>query len=163
MDTVAHARELLARIRYVVLATAGADGVPWATPVWFAPDGLDRVLWLSWPGSRHSRLVAEQPRVALAVFDSSRPSAEAAAFYARATATVCPEADLDAALAVYNRRTVEDGLPVFPRERVTGDARLRLYAATLLEAWVLDQDADVDQRAPVPLRDSRFREPPQEG
>lgn len=163
MDTVAHARELLSRVRYVVLATAGTDGVPWATPVWFAPDGLDRVLWVSWPGSRHSQLLAEQPRVALTVFDSSRPSAEAAAFYARATAAMCPEPDLDAALAVYNRRTVADGLPPFDRERLMGDARLRLYVATLLEAWVLDQDADVDRRAPVPLRHNAFREPRQEG
>ena len=69
-----------------------------------------------------------------------------------------------AALAVY--KTVArwpTGLPAFDRERLMGDARLRLYVATLLEAWVLDQDADVDRRAPVPLRHNAFRKPRQEG
>jgi hypothetical protein len=40
--------------------------------------------------------------------------------------------------------------PMSPREQVTGAARLRLYVAEVSEAWVLDQDADVDQRAVVP-------------
>lgn len=46
MDTSAHALDLLAVDRYMVLATADESGGPWATPVWFAPDGLDRILWL---------------------------------------------------------------------------------------------------------------------
>ncbi len=158
MDTTAHALELLARNRYVVLATADEDGSPWATPVWFAPDApdsLDRILWVSWPGSRHSRLIARRPQVALAVFDSSRPSEEAAAFYAVAEAAECPEPALDAALAHYNRRSLEHGLPAFSREDVTEPARLRLYVADLTEAWVLDQDSPVDERAPVPLTGAR--------
>ena len=58
---------------------------------------------------------------------------------------------LEAGLAAYNRRSLEQGLPAFGREDVTGRARLRLYVAAIGEAWVLDQDATVDQRAPVPL------------
>jgi nitroimidazol reductase NimA-like FMN-containing flavoprotein (pyridoxamine 5'-phosphate oxidase superfamily) len=38
MDTEATAREILAANRYMVLGTAGADGVPWVSPVWFASD-----------------------------------------------------------------------------------------------------------------------------
>ena len=157
MDTTAHARDLLAANRYVVLATADEDGSPWATPVWFAADGLDRILWLSWPGSRHSRLIARRPQVALTVFDSSRPSQDAAAFYAVANATECPEPVLDAALALYNRRTQEQGLRAFRREDVTEPARLRLYVAEVSEAWVLDQDSPVDERAPVQLGAGRTR------
>ena len=48
-----HARELLEGNSYVILGTADPVGKPWVTPVWFAPDGLDRLYWLSWPGSRH--------------------------------------------------------------------------------------------------------------
>ena len=151
MDTTAHALDLVARNRYVVLATADEHGRPWATPVWFAPDGLDRILWLSRPGSRHSQLIARRPEIALTVFDSSRPSDEAAAFYAVGTARECTEHLLDAALAHLNRRSQEQGLPTFRREDVTEPARLRLYVAEISEAWVLDQDSPVDQRAPVPL------------
>ena len=151
MDTTAHALDLLAANRYVVLATADEGGSPWATPVWFAPDGLDRILWLSWPGSRHSRLIARRPQVALTVFDSTRPSEDAAAFYAVASAAECREPFLDAALATYNRRSEEQGLRAFRREDVTEPARLRLYVAEISEAWVLDRESSVDERVSVPL------------
>ncbi len=149
MDTAAHAKDLLARNRYAVIASADADGTPWATPVWFAADGLDRILWVSWPGSRHSRLIASRPEVAVTVFDTSAAPNEGEAFYATATAVECPDGDLDARLAVYNRRSLAQGLEEFSRATLTGDARLRLYVATIREAWVLDQDSPVDERAPV--------------
>ena len=31
--------EIIDAARYMVLATADEDGLPWASPVWFAPDG----------------------------------------------------------------------------------------------------------------------------
>jgi hypothetical protein len=75
---------------------------------------------------------------------------EGTAFYATARARQCPDEQLDDGLRVFNRRSLAQGLSEFTRERTTGDARLRLYVAEIDEAWVLDQDADVDQRAPVP-------------
>jgi len=153
VDTTAHARDVLAATTYVVLATADADGHPWATPVWFAADGLDRILWVSATESRHSRLIEERPEVALTVFDSTVLSGEAAAFYATAVARPVPDDLLDGALAVYNARGAQQGLDPFTRERLTGDARLRLYEAVVVDAWVLDQDAPVDRRTPVPRRD----------
>jgi pyridoxamine 5'-phosphate oxidase-like protein len=42
--------------RYMTLSTADADGVPWASPVWYAPDGPDALLWVSDPSARHSRI-----------------------------------------------------------------------------------------------------------
>ena len=149
-DNTAHARALLAVNRYVTLATADERGNPWVTPVWFAPDGLDRILWVSWPGSRHSQLIARRPEIALTVFDSKVVPGAAAALYATARAGLCPEDLLDDGLRVFNERSLAQGLPAFTPDRVSPPARLRLYAADLAEAWVLDQDADVDQRAVVP-------------
>lgn len=148
-DTAAHARMLLEANSYVVLATADADGNPWATPVWYANDDLDRLLWLSWPGSRHSQLLRTRPRIALTVFDSTAAPNQGAAVYATATAGQCPQDQLDDRLRTINRRAETQGLDGFSRDRVTGDARLRLYVAELDELWVLDQDAPVDQRASV--------------
>ncbi len=150
-DHDAHARSILDETRFVVLATADTDGNPWATPVWFAPDGLDRLFWVSWPGSRHSQLIEERPAIALTVFDSTVSPGEAAAFYATAQARQCPETELDEGLRIFNQRSVDPGLDEFTRERVMGAARLRLYVAEITGAWVLDQDADVDQRAEVTL------------
>lgn len=149
-DNNAHARTVLDGTCYAVLATADADGVPWATPVWFAHDGLDRLYWLSWPGSRHSQHIERRPEIALTVFDSNAAPNEGTAFYATAHARRCPGEHLDDGLRIVNRRLLAQGIDGFTRERVTGGSRLRLYVAEIAEAWVLDQDADVDQRAPVP-------------
>ena len=149
-DNTAHARTILDETCYAVLATADADGTPWATPVWFAHDGLDRFYWLSWPRSRHSQLIEQRPEVALTVFDTSAVPNEGTAFYAAARARQCPDEQLDAGLEILNRRSQAQGIGQFTRERITGTSRLRLYVAVISEAWVLDQDADVDQRAPVP-------------
>jgi len=46
--------ELIAGNRYMVLSTADATGRPWASPVWFAPDGKEAFLWISRPDTRHS-------------------------------------------------------------------------------------------------------------
>ena len=149
-DNKAHARSVLDDTTYAVLATADVDGTPWATPVWFAHEDLDRLYWLSWPGSRHSKLIEQRPEVALTVFDSTAVPNEGTAFYATAQARQCPDAQLDAGLIALNRRSLAQGIGEFTRERVTGESRLRVYVAEITEAWVLDQDADVDQRAPVP-------------
>ena len=149
-DNNAHARTVLDTTCYAVLATADAIGTPWATPVWFAPDGLDRLYWLSWPGSRHSQLLERRSEVALTVFDTHAVPNEGTAFYARAHARQCPDERVDAGLLILNRRALAQGIGEFTRERVTGKSRLRVYVAEIAEAWVLDQDADVDQRAPVP-------------
>lgn len=150
MDNVAHARSILETTSYVVLATADASGRPWATPVWFAADGLDRLYWLSWPGSRHSVLIERRPEIALTVFDSTVVPNTGTAFYATAQARRCADEQVDDGLRIVNRRSLAEGVGEFARSRVTGESRLRLYVAEVTEAWVLDQDAEVDQRAPVP-------------
>ncbi len=149
-DNNAHARTVLDDTCYAVLATADGDGVPWATPVWFAHDDLDRVYWLSWPGSRHSQLIEARAEIALTVFDTSAVPNEGTAFYATARARQCPDEDLANGLEVLNRRARGHGIAEITAERVTGDSRLRVYVAAITEAWVLDQDSAVDQRAPVP-------------
>ena len=148
-DHNAHARTILDETCYAVLGTADADGTPWATPVWFAHDDLDRVYWMSWPGSRHSQLIERRPDVAIAVFDSHAVPNEGTGFYATAQARQCPDEQLDDGLRILTRRSLAQGIDEVTRERVTGESRLRVYVAEITEAWVLDQDADVDQRVPV--------------
>ena len=108
------------------------------------------VYWLSWPGSRHSQLVEQRQDVALTVFDTHAVPNEGTGFYATAQARQCPDEQLDDGLRILNQRCLAQGIGEFTRERITGESRLRLYVAEITEAWVLDQDADVDQRAPVP-------------
>src|SRR4051794_33914448 len=118
-DNNAHARAVLEEVSYAVLATADASGNPWATPAWFAADGLHRLYWVSWPGSRHSRLIDQRPAVAITVFDSTVVPNQGSAFYATAHAQQCPDHQLDDGLRILNRRARSQGIDEFTRERTT--------------------------------------------
>ena len=67
------ARAILDDANYVVLATADADGVPWASPVWFATEDYRELYWVSYPGARHSENITVRPQIAMVVFDSTVP------------------------------------------------------------------------------------------
>jgi nitroimidazol reductase NimA-like FMN-containing flavoprotein (pyridoxamine 5'-phosphate oxidase superfamily) len=146
LDPAGLAQTLVAEISYLTLATADAAGIPWATPVWFAPRDLDLFVWASKPGARHSLNIAENPRVSLVIFDSSRAPGEGSALYVAADAELADGAAFDEALAVYNARSVERGLPTWDPSKLREPARHRLYRAVAVEAFVLD---DHDERIRV--------------
>jgi nitroimidazol reductase NimA-like FMN-containing flavoprotein (pyridoxamine 5'-phosphate oxidase superfamily) len=142
------ARRILAENRYLTLATADEGGQPWASPVWFAVESPRQVLWASKPGTRHSQNVARRPEVAFVVYDSSRPPGEAAALYVAAVAAEVSDDEVELAAASFSAASVEQGLAVWGPERFRAPARLRLYRATVTEAFL---HTDEDEREPVEL------------
>jgi nitroimidazol reductase NimA-like FMN-containing flavoprotein (pyridoxamine 5'-phosphate oxidase superfamily) len=144
-DLGALARSIIDANRFMVLGTADASGTPWVSPVWYAPRSYRECVWVSRPGTRHSRNIAERPQVAIAVYDSHR-SGSWSAFY---MAAVAPELDdVDDALEAFNRRSEAQGLRPWSRAEVTPPGEFRLYRATVTERFVLD---DHDTRLPVQL------------
>lgn len=132
---------------YLTLATASAEGIPWSTPVWFAPDG-DGLLWASKPTRRHSLNIAARPEVAFVVYDSTVASDEARAVYGEGVAGLVPDADVTRAVAVFSAHAVGQGLRSWDVAAVSGEASLRLYRVRLTALWVLDAR---ENRDPVPL------------
>lgn len=133
---------------FMTLATADVDGTPWATPVWFSHRAYAELVWVSRPGARHSRNIAARPEVGIVVFDSTVAPGEGQAVYAEARAGEAPADALDDLLAVYAERSVAQGLRVWTKDDVTGDAMHRLFVARVSAAYVLDER---DQRQPVDL------------
>ncbi len=129
-----------------VIVGANADGIPWATPVWFAPRDLDLFVGASKPGAQHSRNIAESPRVSLVIFDSSKAPGEGSALYVSAYADLVDDATFDEAFDLYNARSVERGLEEWDPSKLRQPARHRLYRAVVIEAFVLD---DHDERVRV--------------
>ena len=60
-DLGAVARSIIDKHRYMTLGTADADGLPWASPVWYAPRDYREFFWVSSPEARHSRNLAVRP------------------------------------------------------------------------------------------------------
>jgi hypothetical protein len=140
------ARALVAANSYLTLATAGTGGAPWASPVWFAARELGEFVWASKHGARHSRNIAENPRVSLVIFDSSTTPGDGSALYVSAHAELVTGPTFDEALAVYNARSLEGGLAEWDAAKLREPAKHRLYRATAVEAFVLD---DHDERIRV--------------
>ena len=133
------ARRIIDDASYMTLATADADGRPWATPVWFAERDLREFIWVSRPGTQHSRNIAERRDIALVVFDSSVPPGEGVGVYVEAVASEVDDGERADALAVYTARSVARGIRPWDESDVTGASQFRLYRAVASRMWVLDE------------------------
>ena len=67
------ARGIISASLYMVLATAGETGRPWASPVYFANSGYAEFFWVSSPDAAHSRNIAVRPQVSIVIFNSQVP------------------------------------------------------------------------------------------
>jgi nitroimidazol reductase NimA-like FMN-containing flavoprotein (pyridoxamine 5'-phosphate oxidase superfamily) len=144
------AREILAAGSYVVLATADGDGVPWSSPVWFATEDNRELYWVSHPEAHHSRNIAVRPQIALVVFDSTVAAGHGQAVYMTATAEQLTDpAAIERGLAVFSGEADRQGLGEWGLDRISGEARLRLYRASMHEHWILDPDSPFDVRVGV--------------
>ena len=147
-DIAAIARSIVEENRFMALGTADASGTPWVSPVWYAPLSSREYVWVSRPGTRHSRNLVERPQVAIAIYDSHRPGTWAAVYL---VAVAQELEEVDAALAAFNRRSEAQGLRAWSRDEVVPPAEFRVYRATAVEQYVLD---DHDARLPVPLAEA---------
>jgi nitroimidazol reductase NimA-like FMN-containing flavoprotein (pyridoxamine 5'-phosphate oxidase superfamily) len=139
-------RTVVARIltenRYCVLATVDAGGRPWATPVFFAPLGDDRLCWVSGPDARHSRTLAARPSVAVTVFDSTVEVGHAEAAYAEGSASLVPADEVEAALRALNGR-LPAGRRLAPGD-VGPQGPMRVYQVRIEHRYVLVRGGDPD-------------------
>jgi nitroimidazol reductase NimA-like FMN-containing flavoprotein (pyridoxamine 5'-phosphate oxidase superfamily) len=131
---------LLARHTYLVLATADAEGRPWATPVFYAARHEHLFLWVSAPDSRHSRNIAERPTVAMTIFDSHAPIGGAEALYLEATATRVEDGDRATALDTLNARLPARHRLAMADVEVPGP--LQVYRADVSRHFVLIRGGD---------------------
>ncbi|WP_329339740.1 pyridoxamine 5'-phosphate oxidase family protein [Streptomyces sp. NBC_00663] len=144
-------RGIVDGVRYLVLATADADGRPWSTPVYFAHEGYREFFWVSSPEVTHSRNIAVRPEVGIVVFDSSAAIGTGQGVYLSAVAGVVEEGDTARGLDVFSRRSVGHGGRVWTVDDVRGDSGMRLYRAVADTHWMLAKDGTPDHRVPVRL------------
>ena len=147
-DLAAAARAIIDANQYMTLATADADGRPWASPVWFACADYREFVWVSSPAARHSSNIATRPEVAIVIFDSRQKPGTGQAVYAAAAAEEVPDFEVERALGLFSSVSeAKIGTP-WARLEVEPPARLRLYHALASEHFVL---SGRDERIPVEL------------
>ncbi len=146
---------MVAANQYLTLATADADGRPWATTVWYAAwqrtqsaDQLDlELVWLSHPDAQHSRNLAVRPEVGISIFDSGQAPGTGDGLQLSAVAAQADPAALDETTAVFSEASLAAGGDAWARADVEGPSVPRLYVARIRRAHVLGGRTRVD----VPL------------
>jgi uncharacterized protein YhbP (UPF0306 family) len=127
--------------KYMTIATADESGAPWATPVYFTPDGTRRFLWASSLEAQHSINIAARSTVAITVFDSSVPIGGAQAIYVRSTARVVAPEELEESAALYSGRLAE--LSTYTASDLSEPEPLRLFEAIIERWWLLIPGRDM--------------------
>jgi pyridoxine/pyridoxamine 5'-phosphate oxidase len=145
-DNAALARAIIDANSYMVLGTADASGLPWASPVWFAAVDHREFVWVSSPEARHSRNLAERPQLSIVIFDSTVAPGNGEAVYMSATAEELTGDEVDAGVRDFARGSEAAGLRVWTCEDIEPPARHRIYRAVASEHFVLGER---DERVPV--------------
>jgi len=147
-EPAAVARQIVDANTYMAIGSADASGLPWVSPVWFAPAGYREFFWVSKPEARHSRNIAARPQVSIVIFDSTVAPGSGEAVYMAAFAEQLAGTDVDRGLAAFSVRNKAQGLREWTVADVAGVARHRLYRATVSEWFILGPR---DERVPVEL------------
>lgn len=135
----------------MVLGTADANGLPWVSPVYYAPERYREFFWVSSPDATHSRNIASRPEVSIVVFDSRVPIGEGQGVYMPAIAEQVSGADLERGIDIYSRRSQEQGAPRWALEDVQPPTPYRLYRAIASEHSVLQPGNRPNHRTRVTL------------
>jgi len=148
-------KALLGDIHYLTLATADADGRPWASTVWFcaslrspSTERLDvELIWLSRPEARHSLNLLERPEVGISVFDSQQPADTGVGLQFAARAERVTRGELEEAVAVFSKASLGAGGNAWSPAQLEAPAPLRAYRARPDRAFLLVDGS----RAELPL------------
>ena len=147
-DPAATARAIVDANLYMVLGTADPSGLPWVSPVYFAPAAYREFFWVSSPDTTHSRNLETRAELSIVIFDSSVPIGTGRGVYMRATARELLGDERAEGIDVFSRRSLAHGGNAWTLEHVQAPARLRLYRAVAVNQYVL---ATGDRRLPVSL------------
>lgn len=147
------ARKVIDSNSYMTLGTAGADGHPWVSPVWFASEDYTHFHWVSSPDARHSRNVAARPEVAIAIFDSTVPVGGAQAVYMSGLAVELTNAELERGIEVFGRLSEADVGRKWGLDDVQPPSLFRLYRAAVSEHYVLIPGRDPEHGSGVDRRE----------
>ncbi len=140
MDKREHARiarEIIDSNVYMTLGTAGPDGRPWVSPVYFASNDYKQFLWVSRPEAQHSQNIRGRPEISIVIFDSRIPVGHGQAVYMAGRAEEVSNPEHEEALNIYPGPP-ERGARPFAIEDVRDPAPFRLYRASIENHWILN-------------------------
>ena len=160
-DLLSIPEQVLRANRFLTVATSGKDNTPWAAPLMYAIDKHDRFYWVSASDAIHSRHIAENPNVAIVIFDSNPAYGSAQGLYCSAVAQELAGDDLRFGCEVFYRMRYPNDEERTKKGRAPRDfegaSPRRMYLAKVLEFSILHPSkhptygALIDYRVVVPF------------
>ncbi|HZM64286.1 MAG TPA: pyridoxamine 5'-phosphate oxidase family protein [Candidatus Saccharimonadales bacterium] len=153
-ERLARARQLLAEIHHVPIATVNEDGSPHNSPVFMAFDDDLNAFWASNIDSQHSQNIARTGRVFLVIFDS-REGRGGLYIEAHAEALQTPGdiADGHKQLKDVKQQLYGGTAGLGDPDFFNGSTPQRIYRATPQRLWVNASERNADG---IYLRDKRL-------
>lgn len=155
------AKKMIAENIYMTIATASKNGRPWISPVYFAYDNKFNFYWSSAKSSLHSRLIKNNNRVAVVVFNSNAKEGTGDGVYMIGKASEVPDKKISHVMNLLSKRTgktskyFKDKTP----KDYTGNSPVRFYKFIPKKFWILGNPKKVgkfliDVRRVVKMRNN---------
>jgi hypothetical protein len=123
------ARRLIDVASNMTLATVGADGRPWVSPVFYVPDSRYDLYWTSEVSARHSENIRATGQGAIVIVEPD-PDARVDAVYMDAEVTELVDAtEIVRAIAIMRSKSQPERWMVTTAGDVSGDGPWRIYRA----------------------------------
>jgi nitroimidazol reductase NimA-like FMN-containing flavoprotein (pyridoxamine 5'-phosphate oxidase superfamily) len=128
------AKEIIAKIAYITVASISEKGEPWNAPVFTAYDENSNFYWGTYRNSQKSQNIRANKNVFLVIYDSTVVPGSGEGVYIKANATELedPKEIAFAHKLLWDRHVV----PYWKLEQVQGSAPIRLYKATPEKVWM---------------------------
>ncbi len=137
IDLSKRAKEIIAQIEYVTIASVDEHGQPWNTPVYSAIDKEYNFYWGSHKESQHSKNIHINNKVFLVIYDSTVEAGQGEGVYVKALVT---KLTVPAEIA-FAHKIIQDRRPnwYWKLEQFNPDTPLQLYKAVPQQTWVNDE------------------------
>jgi hypothetical protein len=135
------ARQIIAKVVYLTLATSSEIGEPWCTPLYAAYNDRYEFYWASGHDTRHSVNIRENPHVSATIYDSSVEEGTGGAVYMEGFAKELTAATWqDGLFLLRHRSRLADKF--YPVDEYFTDGPLRLYHFIPREFSMLNSGGD---------------------
>jgi uncharacterized pyridoxamine 5'-phosphate oxidase family protein len=153
-ERMERAKQLLAEIHHIPIATVNEDGSPHSSPVFMAFDTTLCGYWASHQQAQHSQNIQRDGDVFLVIFDSREGHG---GLYIKAVAKVLEgRAEVEKALEILSSLKEKMYGSMGAVDDYIDDAPQRLYKATPTNAWLNKSERNAEG---VIIRDVRFEVP----
>lgn len=136
-DNTAQAHTILAQVIYATIATADADGTPWAAPQFTVYDQTARAIyWCAARTSQHARNIAHNHNAYIVAYDSMAAPGRGKGVYLRTHASEVT--DLEEQAHIHTQLiTKHQGIPYWALDDVqTDNSLLGIFKAEIQTAWI---------------------------